>query len=249
MRNKLYLICSFLATTLSIGELEAQTKKTLAHEHLWSSTSNKNLELKEVLTRFNLPDEVLNQIDELEHSINADSETENIILLKKSIEVRRTKTYEKLFLRFYCRTISDEENQSIDMMKSFLIGKFPFNERSHEIESLKNNYQSSENQRLQSDKTELKPNSYEFVSTALEQNYPNPFDVESKIRYSLPASFNTAKIVISDINGQEVFTIDSLIPGSNEVKISKRNIPRGIYFYYLVVDDEFDTSPRKMLVE
>lgn len=66
------------------------------------------------------------------------------------------------------------------------------------------------------------------------QNYPQPFNPSTKIRYYLPhGSFVTIKIF--DILGNEVSTLvnDNLPTGSHENYFNATGLPSGIYFYRL----------------
>ncbi len=65
-------------------------------------------------------------------------------------------------------------------------------------------------------------------------NYPNPFNPETTIRFSLPQCGNV-KLLIYDILGREVFSIAEgyYESGKHEVKFDGRSFSTGIYFYML----------------
>ena len=66
----------------------------------------------------------------------------------------------------------------------------------------------------------------------LDQNFPNPFNPSTKIRYSIPkASRVTLKIY--DILGREVQTLvnEQQAPGQYTVTFSAQNLASGVYFY------------------
>jgi hypothetical protein len=69
---------------------------------------------------------------------------------------------------------------------------------------------------------------------SLEQNYPNPYNPVTKIKYSLPnESFVTLKIY--NLIGEELFTLvneDKAI-GNYEIEFNAKALPSGIYFYQL----------------
>ena len=73
------------------------------------------------------------------------------------------------------------------------------------------------------------PKEYELFN-----NYPNPFNPTSTIRYGLPMDgFVTLKVY--DILGREVATLvnEQKHAGNYEVIFSASNLPSGIYFYRL----------------
>lgn len=80
---------------------------------------------------------------------------------------------------------------------------------------------------------------------ALYQNFPNPFNPETKIKFDI-SLFNNVKILIYDILGREIETIidQSLNPGTYELSFNASDLPSGIYYYRLVTNDFSET--RKM---
>ncbi|MFZ0390321.1 MAG: T9SS type A sorting domain-containing protein [Calditrichia bacterium] len=69
---------------------------------------------------------------------------------------------------------------------------------------------------------------------SLSQNFPNPFNPETSIKFSLPVSENV-QITIFNIAGQKVGTLFNgrLTAGSHTVTFNGENYPSGIYFYKL----------------
>ncbi len=92
------------------------------------------------------------------------------------------------------------------------------------------------------------------------QNFPNPFNPTTKIKFSIPTSPQTpllgkergrgevVKLVVFDILGKQVAILINEIkePGSYEVEFDGSNLPSGIYFYR-VTAGKF-TSSRKMIL-
>ncbi len=87
-----------------------------------------------------------------------------------------------------------------------------------------------------------------FVKTTpdgyqLYQNFPNPFNPTTKIKFSIPANEigepSNVKLVVFDLLGKEVATIldKELLPGSYEIEfeamIDNWQLVSGIYFYQL----------------
>lgn len=83
----------------------------------------------------------------------------------------------------------------------------------------------------------------------LEQNFPNPFNPETKINFSLKENSNV-KLVVSDINGKEVQTLlkSNLTPGSYEVVFNGKNMSSGVYYYTLIANN-FISSKRMVLIK
>lgn len=72
----------------------------------------------------------------------------------------------------------------------------------------------------------------------LEQNFPNPFNSATTIRYSLPKR-EQVSLTIYDILGREVETIVNArqLPGSYEYHWAPQSIASGVYFYRLISDE------------
>ncbi len=84
-------------------------------------------------------------------------------------------------------------------------------------------------------------------SYALMQNYPNPFNPTTFIKYQIPElGFITIKVF--DLTGKEVRTLLSEVSpaGSYEVEFKAKELPSGIYFYYLEAGDFIEI--RKMVL-
>jgi len=84
--------------------------------------------------------------------------------------------------------------------------------------------------------------------SSLEQNFPNPFNNTTTISYSLPQTFRSAKIVISDTAGRIVKQI--LITtgtGPGNVSLQARQLKAGAYYYSLYVDNK-TVDTKKMVV-
>lgn len=82
---------------------------------------------------------------------------------------------------------------------------------------------------------------------SLENNYPNPFNPETTIKFSLPEAAATT-IIIYDQLGREVTRLADghLNAGYHEVTWNAVNISSGVYFYRLQAGDYAET--RKMIL-
>ncbi len=85
------------------------------------------------------------------------------------------------------------------------------------------------------------------------QNYPNPFNPVTKIKFDIAPLLRGAggvltSIKIYDILGKENQTLvnEQLQPGTYEVTFDGSNIPSGIYFYKLEIENYIET--KKMLM-
>lgn len=72
------------------------------------------------------------------------------------------------------------------------------------------------------------------VQYKLYNNYPNPFNPVTKIKFDIPQQSFT-KLTIYDISGKEVSVPvnKELSPGSYEAEFNASNLPSGVYFYKL----------------
>jgi serine protease AprX len=86
----------------------------------------------------------------------------------------------------------------------------------------------------------------------LYNNYPNPFNPVTKIKFDIPANVKSeksnVKMIVYDILGREVSVLvnEQLNPGSYEVDFDASNFTSGVYFYRLETDGFTDT--KKMLL-
>jgi len=81
----------------------------------------------------------------------------------------------------------------------------------------------------------------------LYQNFPNPFNPLTKIRYSVPQSSNVV-IRVFDILGNEITTLvnEEKSIGTYEFTWYAENLPSGVYFYQLKAGSFVETN--KMLL-
>ena len=82
----------------------------------------------------------------------------------------------------------------------------------------------------------------------LEQNIPNPFTSSATIAYTLPQSFNSAKIVITAMSGQEIRQFPISGAGAGSITISVGLLSSGMYYYSLYVDNML-VDTKRMIVK
>jgi len=83
----------------------------------------------------------------------------------------------------------------------------------------------------------------------LTQNFPNPFNPTTKIRYSIPQNESLpASLKVYNLMGEEVITIFNEVKqaGDYEIEFDASSLPSGVYFYQLRVKDFIET--KKMLL-
>jgi hypothetical protein len=82
---------------------------------------------------------------------------------------------------------------------------------------------------------------------ALEQNFPNPFNPSTSIKYMVQRA-GYVRLAVYNLLGQEVAVlVDGSQPqGMHEVEFQKVDLPSGIYFYRLQAPGMFET--KKMMI-
>ena len=75
-----------------------------------------------------------------------------------------------------------------------------------------------------------------YPDASLEQNFPNPYNQATTIRYTLPQSFGSAKIVIASTSGMIVRQLPLAGAGAGQVKVEAGSLKAGMYLYSLMVD-------------
>lgn len=81
----------------------------------------------------------------------------------------------------------------------------------------------------------------------LEQNFPNPFNPVSIIKYEIPEKTNV-KLIVYDILGNVIVNLVNEVKsaGSYEIEFDGRNLSSGVYIYQLLTPDFVQT--RKMIL-
>ena len=78
---------------------------------------------------------------------------------------------------------------------------------------------------------------------SLYNNYPNPFNPSTKIKFDIPKS-SYVKLIVYDILGREIQTLvnEKLDVGSYEVDLDATGYTSGVYFYKLETDEFVDVK-------
>jgi hypothetical protein len=85
--------------------------------------------------------------------------------------------------------------------------------------------------------------------TALLQNDPNPFDAETKIRMTLSDDVAYATIMIYNLEGKQLKTIEVPDRGDVQVEISGGELSAGMYLYSLIADGRMVDTKRMVLTK
>ncbi|MFZ1518769.1 MAG: T9SS type A sorting domain-containing protein [Ignavibacteriaceae bacterium] len=89
-------------------------------------------------------------------------------------------------------------------------------------------------------------------SYTLEQNFPNPFNPSTKIRYTVPDLGDNPQVVLKiyDILGNEVETVvnERQVPGYKEIEFNASDLASGVYLYRLIAAD-FVSVKKMMLIK
>ena len=90
------------------------------------------------------------------------------------------------------------------------------------------------------------------------QNFPNPFNSETIIKYTIPAIVNTknagalnrVQLKIYDVLGREVKTVIDKIqkPGNYKINLNLSSLPSGVYFYRLH-SGNFESTKKMILLK
>lgn len=81
----------------------------------------------------------------------------------------------------------------------------------------------------------------------LSDNYPNPFNPSTKIKFSVPSS-NLVKMTVYNVLGKEIYTLinERYSAGTYSVEFNASNLASGVYFYKLEAGDY--TATKKMVL-
>jgi hypothetical protein len=86
-------------------------------------------------------------------------------------------------------------------------------------------------------------------SAALSQNIPNPYNHTTSIAYNLPAQFSSAQIVVTDITGKTLKTINVSGQGKGVLHLDASTLASGSYNYSLYVDEKLIGTKKMILTK
>ena len=84
---------------------------------------------------------------------------------------------------------------------------------------------------------------------SLGQNYPNPFNQTTTIQYTLPETFKSAQIIVTDMSGKVSKQISVSGTGEGNVKIDANILSPGLNFYSLCIDNTLIDTKKMILTK
>lgn len=84
-------------------------------------------------------------------------------------------------------------------------------------------------------------------SATLQQNIPNPVTNSTSISYSLPSSYSSAKIIITDSKGIVLKQINLTAKGKGNISVDASTLAAGAYNYSLYVDGRMIDTKKMVL--
>ena len=81
----------------------------------------------------------------------------------------------------------------------------------------------------------------------LYQNVPNPFNQVTEIRFTLPETVREASLLIFDMNGKQLRSIQVNARGMGSVKLAAGDLNSGMYLYTLLADGQ-EIGTRRMII-
>jgi hypothetical protein len=84
---------------------------------------------------------------------------------------------------------------------------------------------------------------------ALAQNVPNPFNHSTTISYTLPQSYSSAKIIVTDKNGNTLKEVNVSAKGKGSLNVDAATLAAGAYQYSLYVDGKLINTKQMILTK
>lgn len=83
----------------------------------------------------------------------------------------------------------------------------------------------------------------------LYQNTPNPFTVNTEIRFDIPENMISAKLLIHDMQGTEIKSYNISTKGISNIIIQGSELPAGMYMYTLLVNNSVVDTKKMILTK
>jgi hypothetical protein len=91
--------------------------------------------------------------------------------------------------------------------------------------------------------------SVSISAAAVEQNIPNPFNHTTTINYTLPQTYSSAKIIITDQAGKALKELNLSGGGNGSIQVDASAIASGAYQYSLYVDGRLINTKQMVLTK
>lgn len=95
----------------------------------------------------------------------------------------------------------------------------------------------------------LNKNMITTLDAELFENSPNPFNIDTKISFFIPDDMLTAKLIIHDLQGLELKSIDITQKGYGSITIVGSEFNAGIYLYSLLLNNKKIQTKRMILTK
>ncbi len=82
---------------------------------------------------------------------------------------------------------------------------------------------------------------------SMDQNEPNPFTLETTVKYNLPKEINTAYMAVYDLSGKQVTTLPISQKGEASMVITSEKLASGIYIYSIIADGKVLDTKRMVV--
>jgi trimeric autotransporter adhesin len=93
----------------------------------------------------------------------------------------------------------------------------------------------------------IRRNTNPLTSASLEQNNPNPISGTTTIRYSVPQTATSARLILTNAKGQLIKTVTISNRGSGQLSLNTAALAAGTYNYTLHVDGKQADSKRLII--
>lgn len=90
---------------------------------------------------------------------------------------------------------------------------------------------------------------YDEEAYILYQNNPNPFSEKTVIKFEINEKFESAFILVFDMQGGLKMTKPINIEGKGQININEHELISGMYLYTLVVDNKEIDTKRMILLK
>lgn len=190
---------------------------------------------------------------DLEENIETIEDIEEVLQLHEMPEIKHCLIASQL-REIYPELVHEDSqgNLSINYVEMVPLLVQSINELSNKIKKLESNTSLvDEKTILESRERSLfdMPMSHctENEAVVLYQNTPNPFSESSTIKIDIPSSTNTAALLIYDMSGKQLQSIDITERGNVSVSITSESLSSGMYLYTLIADGKI-TNTKKMII-
>lgn len=80
-------------------------------------------------------------------------------------------------------------------------------------------------------------------------NVPNPFSLNTVIKFEIPENSTSAKLIIHDMQGVELKSFDITQKGFSSISINGSELKAGMYLYTLLIDKKIIDTKRMLLTK